>query len=48
MSEHEQEHNEEQDPTAEGDQSPEEFAEDLESDPAYNPEDEMLKREKGG
>ena len=40
----------EDDPTAQAgdDETPEEFAEDLESDPAYNPEDEMLKREKGG
>ncbi len=30
------------------DQSPEEFAKDIESDPAYNPQDEELKREKGG
>ena len=36
MSEHEQEQtNEEQDPAARGDQSPEEFAEELEDDPAY-------------
>jgi hypothetical protein len=34
-------------PSAE-DQSPEEFAAELESDPAYNPEDGELKREKGG
>ena len=34
-------------PSAE-DQSPDEFAEELESDPAYNPTDEELKREKGG
>jgi len=30
------------------DQSPEEFAKDIESDPAYNPTDEELRREKGG
>ncbi len=34
-------------PSAE-DQSPEEFAKEIESDPAYNPQDEELKREKGG
>ncbi len=30
------------------DETPEEFAEELEADPAYNPQDEELKREKGG
>ena len=34
-------------PSAEN-QSPEEFAAELESDPAYEPEDGELKREKGG
>jgi hypothetical protein len=34
-------------PSAE-DQSPEEFAAELESDQAYNPDDGELKREKGG
>ena len=34
-------------PSAE-DQSPEEFAQEVESDPAYAPEDGELKREKGG
>ena len=34
-------------PSAE-DQSPEEFAQEIESDPAYDPDDGELKREKGG
>ena len=34
-------------PSAE-DQSPDEFAAEIENDPAYEPEDAELKREKGG
>ena len=34
-------------PSAE-DQSPEEFAKEVESDEAYNPSDDELQREKGG
>ena len=49
MSEHEQEQtNDEQDPAARGDQSPEEFAEEVQNDPSHNPEDPGLEQLRGG
>jgi len=43
------EREEQQEPEqSEPEETPEEFAESLESDPAYNPQDEDLQREKGG
>jgi hypothetical protein len=37
-----------QDAGAQDDETPEEFAEELESDPSHNPEDEELKDIQGG
>ena len=41
-----QEH--EREPTEQQDETPEEFAEDLENDPARNPDDDDLERVQGG